>query len=117
MTAAKDPSKQRWNLDHDPEARPLGCNGKYGQSGLERHYRHKTEPCEACRESSRHYQRELRRGQRYPRILWPCGTWQAAERHRTKGEPVDWPCAQAYRDYNTEKARERRARNRAKVAG
>lgn len=110
MSKPKDASKQRWKIDHDPEARPLGCNGRYGKSGWERHRRNGTEVCEACRESQRHYQREAARGQRYPRVLYPCGTHQAAERHRKNGEPVDFPCRLAYAAYNTENSRKRRAR-------
>lgn len=81
-----------WDLSHDPEARPLGCNGRYGKSGINKHYHHKTDPCEACRESARHYERELRRGQKYPRRLQPCGTRAAALRHRYAGEDVCFPC-------------------------
>ena len=88
----KDASKQRWNLDHDPEARPLGCNGRYGKSGVNLHRYHKTPYCDACKASARHYEREVRRGQKYPRVLRPCGTRAAAERHRNKGEELCWPC-------------------------
>lgn len=114
MAAARD--NQRWDLTHDPEAKPLGCNGKYGRSGMERHRYHGEEICEPCRESGRHYDRERRRGQKYPRTLYPCGTYQAAARHKRKGEEVDYPCKVAYAERNTRDTRAKRARARAKLA-
>lgn len=93
MPEGKNPSFQRWDLSHDPEARPLGCNGKYGASGRLRHTRRKEKVCKACSRSLNHYQRELRRGQNIPRkALDPCGTRGAARRHREKNEPIDLPC-------------------------
>lgn len=84
-----------WNFDHDPEARPLGCNGRYGNSGAVKHNYYKTEACEDCKASARHYARERARGQKYPRVLQPCGTRAAALRHRAKGEERCLPCAVA----------------------
>lgn len=92
MRAVKHPEQQRWHLDHDPDARPLGCNGKYGQSGLQRHYRRGEKVCDDCRVSNNHYAREKHRGQLLPRRLKPCGTAAAARRHRKRGEPVCYAC-------------------------
>lgn len=55
-----------WDRAHNPEARPLGCNGKYGSSGRGRHKYYGTPVCDACKASDNHYCRELRRGQTYP---------------------------------------------------
>lgn len=111
----KDPNKQHWNLDHDPEARPLGCNGRYGKSGYNWHKYHKTEPCEACRDSLRHYERELARGQNYPRQLKPCGTRAAAQRHRARGEEPCLPCKLAETAEISERSRVRRAKIKAQT--
>ena len=84
----------RWRLDHDPFARPLGCNGRYWGSGRKVHQRAGTPTCEACRDSNWHYQREFRRGQPLPRpVPQPCGTPAAAHRHRARGEK---PCLDCY---------------------
>lgn len=88
--------------DHDPDARPLGCNGKYGESGLQQHKRAGTEPCDACRESYRHNRRELRSGRIKPRTPAPCGTYPAAARHAHKGEPLDFACRIARAQYRAE---------------
>lgn len=94
-----------WKLDHDPTARPLGCNGRWGNSGRSAHTKRQEPPCAACLASSAHYAREHRRGAIKPRTLEPCGTHAAAERHRIKGEPIDMACrladankSQDYRD-------------------
>jgi hypothetical protein len=83
---------RRWDLTHNPERRPLGCNGKYGKSGAARHRRHGTKVCLRCRNSASHYTREYRRGAIRPRVLEPCGTNAAAERHRAKGEDLCLAC-------------------------
>lgn len=91
-----------WLLSHDPEARPRGCNGKYGPSGRVAHQRRGEAPCELCSESLKHYRRERKRG--HPgtgRRLQPCGTPAAAKRHRRKGEPVCFKCRVAATNYNT----------------
>jgi hypothetical protein len=95
-----------WRTDHDPEARPLGCNGAYGPSGRKRHARRGEPNCQACKDSDAHYARELRRGQHLPRYINPCGTPAAARRHRYNDEPVDLACADAEAAYH--------AANRAK---
>ena len=86
---------------HDPYARPLGCNGKYGASGTRAHKRRGEPPCPACSESNGHYVYETKHGGRRPRKLQPCGTNAAAMRHRRKNEPLCFACqvAQA-RDRN-----------------
>lgn len=81
-----------WDYSHSPEVRPLGCNGKYGNSGRARHQRRGEAPCSRCTASANHYRRELRRGQPKPRTLRPCGTPAAASRHRYHGEPLDFAC-------------------------
>jgi hypothetical protein len=35
--------------------RPLGCNGHYGNSGSNKHWRNGTEPCRKCKDSSAHF--------------------------------------------------------------
>jgi hypothetical protein len=113
----KDPTKQHWDMSHNPEAKPLGCNGRYGKSGSNRHYYHKTKVCERCRQSARHYERELARGQAYPRRLKPCGTPAAARRHRARKEPMDKACLIAEDRARTErKARQRQRERHAKLA-
>lgn len=104
-------------VDHDPEARPIGCNGRYGSSGAEKHLYHGEPVCDDCGESRRHYQRERRRGQKYPRYLYPCGTRQAAQRHRRAGmtsKDMDLPCRLAEAAYTAESKVKRKAR--AKLA-
>jgi hypothetical protein len=104
------PKRGPWDLTHDPEARPLGCNGAYGVSGAHRHRRRDEDTCGACLASEAHYQREYRRGQPKPKALKPCGTWAAAQRHRKKGEmPLDFACRLAESVYK----QERRERNAA----
>ena len=92
-------------MEHDPEERPLGCNGRYGNSGTNKHYYHGETPCDDCRKSARHYQKEVRRGQKYPRMLLPCGTMGAAKRHYARGEPLDAACKQAEYEYNAQPER------------
>jgi len=81
-----------WKFDHDPEDRPIGCNGRYGTSGAAKHHYHREEVCDDCKASARHYARERKRGQLYPRKLQPCGTRAAALRHRDRGEERCLPC-------------------------
>lgn len=85
----------RW--DHDPLARPLGCNGKYGNSGDARHRRRGEPVCEACRESCNHLQRERKRGGGNPRppVLNRCGTPTGARDHYRRKEPLCLPCGVA----------------------
>ena len=92
-------------MDHNPTARPLGCNGKYGNSGARAHLRRGEKVCRRCANSRNHYAREHRRKAIKPRALKPCGTNAAAERHRAKGEELCLPCkvalserVQQYRD-------------------
>ena len=95
-----EPYKQ-WNLDHDPESRPRGCNGRYGPSGRAAHERLREEVCPVCRESENHYRRENRRGSGGTgRRLKPCGTNAAAKRHRRNNEELDFRCRVAEFDYN-----------------
>lgn len=103
-----------WHLSHDPFDRPLGCNGKYGASGLQVHRRKGEKPCDACNASNNHARRELRRGQPLPRPHHPCGTRPAAARHRANGEPLDLACKLAEGKYNNDiKRKAKAARNRA----
>ena len=97
------PRRGPWDLTHDPEARPVGCNGAYGVSGAHRHRREGTETCAKCLASEAHYQREYRRGQPKPKALKPCGTWAAAQRHRKKREPLDFACRLAESEYKQER--------------
>lgn len=96
-----------WDLTHNPNARPLGCNGRYGKSGADKHRRHGTAVCKRCRASAAHYQREYTRGGIRPRKLEPCGTNAAAERHRAKGEELCFACkvalSQRVQDYRDRK--------------
>lgn len=94
-----------WDKTHNPAARPLGCNGKYGTSGAKWHRSHGQQVCAKCSASQNHYAREARRKALRPRVLKPCGTNAAAERHRAKGEDLCWDCrlavaerVQGYRD-------------------
>lgn len=89
----------RVNPKHDPLARPLGCNGKYGQSAYKMHRRAGTEPCKRDLVSQAHYKREFHRGNGKPRRLKPCGTWAAASRHRRNNEPLDFACSVAEAQY------------------
>jgi len=90
---------KNWDRTHNPEARPLGCNGKYGTGGAKAHRRRGEPVCDACRASEAHYGREYRRGQGTRRLKYGCGTWQRHEQHRRKGEPIDLPCRLAYNAY------------------
>lgn len=109
-TRAKHPEQQRWNFDHDPESRPLGCNGLYGKSGAAKHRYRKEPVCDACKASQNHYERELNRGQKYPRVLKPCGTPAAALRHRYNNEPLDLACHEALLAARRKRHAARRAR-------
>ncbi|AYN55870.1 hypothetical protein PP635_gp62 [Arthrobacter phage Auxilium] len=93
---------KNWKLDHDPDARPLGCNGKYGTSGSKLHRRRGETPCSKCKASEAHYACELRRGQGLPRYVQPCGTPAGAKRHRDRGEKVCFKCAVARAAYEVE---------------
>ena len=92
----------RINPDHNPYARPLGCNGKYGRSGARAH-RYKGEPaCTPCLTTEAHYTREYRSGgiKKGTRKLAPCGTAPAAPaRHRKRKEPLCFPCRVAEAAY------------------
>jgi len=98
VAAAHNPHKA-WDFSHSPVKRPLGCNGKYGASGYNRHLREKTKVCQRCRNSMNHWRRERKRGGIAPRKLQPCGTNAAARRHRTKNEPLDLACRVAEAEY------------------
>jgi hypothetical protein len=100
---------KNWDRTHNPDARPLGCNGKYGSSGRGRHKYYGTPVCDACKASDNHYCKELRRGQNIPRKKpFPCGTPAAAYQHRLKGERLDMACVEAEiqgkREYRARKA-------------
>jgi hypothetical protein len=98
---------KNWDLSHDPEARPLGCNGKYGTSGYKAHRRRGNEPCTRCKASLAHYARELRRGQGTPKQLHPCGTPAAYKRHADRGEPIDFACRVGRSNYLAEQRAKR----------
>lgn len=53
--------------------------------------------------------RKCGRGGNDPRVIEPCGTYGAAQRHKAHDEPLCEPCGQAYRNYQAEWARKRRA--------
>jgi hypothetical protein len=96
---------RRWRLDHDPAARPLGCDGRWGHTGADRHRKKGEAVCAACKTSAAHYAREHRRKALRKKALQPCGTPAAAQRHREKGEPVCFKCRVA----DAEKGRQLRA--------
>jgi hypothetical protein len=87
--------------------RPLGCNGKYGHSGALRHTRKGQKPCRKCKASRNHYNREYKRKGLLasPRKweLQPCGTPAAAQRHRKRGEPIDFACKVAAAKYKRDR--------------
>jgi len=82
--------------------RPLGCNGKPGDSGRKAHARKNQPPCSKCKEASNHAKRERTRGQANPRKVHPCGTPAAARRHRYNDEPLDFACKVAEATYRAE---------------
>jgi len=102
-------SGKPWRLDHDPFTRPLGCNGRPGDSGRKVHKRRGEPICPKCQEAGNHAVRERRRGSPCPRRLNPCGTPAAARRHRYKGEPVDLLCRAAEANYHADHRRKTRA--------
>ena len=94
-----------WKLTHNPLVRPLGCNGKAGDSGYKRHQRRGQKACRRCKEAMNHARRERRRGQHLPRTVWelqPCGTPAAARRHRRNNEDLDYACKVAEAKYHTD---------------
>lgn len=95
---------------HNPYARPLGCNGKYGASGTTAHRKRGETPCAACSESNGHYVYETKTRGLKPRKLQPCGTNAAAIRHRRRGEELCFPCRLA-------QAKDRNQRYHAGKAG
>jgi hypothetical protein len=99
------PSQQRWDLNHKPGRRPLGCNGKYGQSGYKAHKRKAQKVCPRCRSSLNHWRREKARGGIKPTLPQPCGTHAAYERHRAaglRGAEIDLACRVAEANYRAE---------------
>lgn len=98
---------KNWDFSHDPHERPLGCNGKYGTSGIVAHSRKGEPTCEACRASRNHYMRELRRNNPSPRKLHPCGTPAAYHRHERKRERKDFACRLAHSKYRQKLAQEK----------
>lgn len=92
-----------WDLSHDPLTIPLGCTGKPGDAGRNRHKRRGEPVCGLCRLASNHANRERRRGAPNPRRLRPCGTNAAAARHRKRGERLDVPCQVAEAKCNAER--------------
>lgn len=103
--------KPSWNFDHDPSEVPLGCNGKPRESGLNAHKRKGEPVCDKCKYASNHTRRERKRGQRFPRRVDPCGTRNAAQRHRARGEKMDFPCKVAEAEYNAANT-DKNARNK-----
>ena len=108
-----------WDPTHDPEARPLGCNGKYGRSGTARHMNLGTPVCGLCRASINHYQREYRRGRAVEgegRVHWdlthnpmvrPLGCngrygKSGADTHRRHGQKVCARCRKSQNHYQRE---------------
>lgn len=91
-----------WKTSHNPDARPKGCNGKYGASGAAAHRKASKAVCPRCSRSEAHYRRERRRGGIKPRKVQPCGTNAAARRHRSKGEELCFPCRVAEANYQAE---------------
>lgn len=113
MAGAKNPHRA-WLLSHNPMARPLGCNGRYGPAGPTRHRRRGEAVCERCRQSVNHYKREAKRGNPGTgRRLKPCGTNAAAKRHHYHGEPLCFLCKVAEANYKS--AKKARARKRKKL--
>lgn len=109
-------AKAGWREAHDPEARPLGCNGKYGVSGAQRHDRAGEERCEACRESCNHYKREQRRGGLVKRRPPACGTYPAVSRHKRRSEPLDFACRVAQARYRAKNREQHRQATTARLA-
>lgn len=97
-----------WDLTHNPNRRPLGCNGKYSSSGAATHRRRGEKVCKRCRISAAHYSREATRRGLRPRRLKPCGTNAAAERHRKNGEELCFRCKVAI----AQRSQERRDRKK-----
>lgn len=91
-----------WAKGHNPSVRPLGCNGKPGYSGRNLHIRRGEPVCGKCKAAVNHADRERRRGQTYGRPPEPCGTRPAAERHRVRGEPLDFACKLAEAKYHAD---------------
>lgn len=107
------PSKLRWRLDHNPFEQPLGCNGKPGRSGANRHRHIGEKPCRTCKDAENHWVREKRRGgTKKGRKVHPCGTYGAAQRHEVNKEPLDFACRVARSKYQAE-LRERLEREAA----
>lgn len=100
----------RWYAEHDPLARPLGCNGKYGGSGDQAHRRRGEPVCEACRVSCNHLQRERTRGQGNPRPpVSKCGTPTGARDHYRRKEKLCLPCRLAQAAAAAERVARRKA--------
>ena len=77
-------------------------------AGYSRHRRIGEEPCDACRQGNREYNRAMDKRKREkrkaeskpvpkPRELKPCGTTAAARRHHRKGEELCDLCREAHR--------------------
>lgn len=84
-------------------------------TGYNRHRRLDEEPCPACRQARRSYDRwydQNRRPKAPARELAPCGTISAYERHRTKGEPACEDCRRARREYDRERHLKRQVAKR-----
>jgi hypothetical protein len=96
---------KNWDYTHDPDARPTGCNGKYGKSGAQRHRREGEDPCPRCprcHASAAHYMREYRRGALMNVKPGGCGTYGGTAMHKAKGEPTCFKCRVAEAAYRAE---------------
>lgn len=96
-------NEYRRNLAHAPRRviQPCGTIAAY-----RRHRRHGERPCDACQLARREFERAryVKRvgGPRRPRPLLPappCGTINAYDCHKRRGEAACEPCMEAMREY------------------
>jgi len=91
----------------------LGCNGKFGESGYNKHRRAGTVPCRKCLDSrAQWYQHKKPIREVIPVNRAECGTIRAAWQHKRRRETLDEPCREAIRAYDREQKRKQKQRKR-----
>ena len=82
----------------------LGCNGKFGESGYNKHRRNGTTRCFKCRASRSQWLR-FKKPPKAPRPRHECGTMRAVWQHRERRETLDAACKATENKYDRERKR------------
>jgi len=85
----------------------LGCNGKFGESGYQKHRRAGTVPCRRCLDSRNQWYR-FKKPPRVTRGRAECGTMRAVWQHRRFKETLDPACKDTVNAYDRDRKRRQR---------